>query len=65
MLKINALEQEALKKSEMEIITGGEHSSYGTCDICHFTKSEKANKELADNTPTDPTTPVKENINLA
>lgn len=53
--KNNVSELSMLKNAEMDIIKGGSQSSLGTCDICHFTKSEKARKELAANTPSNPT----------
>ena len=60
MIKKNSeLELSMLKNAEMDIIKGGVQSSIGTCDICHWTKSEKAKKELADNTTSNPTPTTK------
>ena len=47
--KTNVSELNALTKAEMDIVTGGNVPAQGKqCDICQFTKREKAKKELAD-----------------
>lgn len=64
MLKINATELKTLEAAEMDALTGGggTQSSIGFCDLCFRTKSEKAEKELADNTPSKSTTTDKVNV---
>ena len=46
--KTNVSELNALTKAEMDIVTGGNVPQGKQCDICQFTKKEKAKKELAD-----------------
>lgn len=64
MLKINVTELRILETAEMEAIAGGGgiQTTIGGCDLCVRTKSEKAENELADNTPSKSTTTDKVNV---